>query len=41
MWRRFVISLGFLTVVLTGCDPQVLIARPQAGDYEVVALVAD
>jgi len=43
MWRTFLISLGFLTMVLAGCDPEVLIAKSSVdtGAYEVVALVAD
>ncbi len=41
MWRTFLVSLGFLTVALTACDQEVLIARPSAGDYEIVALIAD
>jgi hypothetical protein len=43
MWRSFLISLGFLTVALAGCDPEVLIAKSSSSDrgaYEVVALVA-
>ena len=43
MWRTFLISLGFFSIVLAGCDPEVLIAKssPDAGGYEVVALVAE
>ena len=41
MWRKCLISLGFLAVVLTACDPQQLIATADPGDYEVVALVAE
>ena len=42
MWRTFLISLGFFSLVLAGCDPEVLIAKPgDPGSYEVVALVAD
>ena len=41
MWRTLLISLGLLTVALTACEEQVLIAQPDAGAYEVVALVAE
>ncbi|CAN5794826.1 hypothetical protein BH11PSE3_BH11PSE3_21860 [soil metagenome] len=40
MWRRFLISLGLMTVALAACDQQLQMAQPQ-GDYEVVALIAD
>jgi hypothetical protein len=40
MWRKCLISLGLLAILVTGCDPQLLIARPDPGDYEVVALIA-
>ena len=30
MWRRYLISLGLLTMVVTGCDPEVLIAKLSA-----------
>jgi hypothetical protein len=41
MFRIILMSLGILVVALSACDQQVLIAKPSAGDYEVVALVAD
>lgn len=41
MWRMLLISLGFMTIALTACEQEVLIAKPSAGDYEVVALTAD
>jgi hypothetical protein len=41
MWRTFLTSLGIFTIVLAGCDPEVLIAKPSADSYEVVAVVAD
>ena len=43
MWRTFLISLAFFSMVLAGCDPEVLIAKPSGdpGAYEVVALVAN
>lgn len=43
MFRRVLASLGFLVLVLTACDQQVLIAGPTAdlGYYEVVGLVAE
>jgi hypothetical protein len=40
MWRTFLISLGFLLIALAACDQEVLIARPDPGAYEIVALVA-
>jgi hypothetical protein len=40
MWRKCLISLGFLAIVLTACDPQLLIAKTDPSDYEVVALIA-
>ena len=40
MWRKCLISLGLLTIVLTACDPQLLIAKPDPRDDEVVALIA-
>jgi hypothetical protein len=40
MWRKCLISLGLLGVVLTACDPQLLLATSDPSDYEVVALVA-
>ena len=36
-----VMSLGVLAVALSACEQEVLLAKPSAGDYEVVALVAD
>ena len=41
MCRMLLISLGIMTVALCACEQEVLIAKPSAGDYEVVALVAD
>lgn len=41
MWRKRLFSLGLLTVVLTACDSQLLIATPDPSDYEVVSLVAE
>ena len=42
MWRTYLISLGLLAMVLAGCNPEVLVAKPSdTGSYEVVALVAD
>lgn len=40
MWRKCLISLGLLGIVVTGCDPQLLIAGPDPSDYEVIALIA-
>ena len=41
MFRIILMSLGILAVALSACDQEVLIAKPSAGDYEVVALMAD
>lgn len=41
MWRKCLISVGLLAIVLTACDPQQLIATSDPSDYEVVALVAE
>ena len=41
MWRIALMSLGILAIALSACDQDVQIAKPAAGDYEVVALVAD
>ena len=41
MWRMALMSLGILGIALSACDQGVQIATPGAGDYEVVALVAD
>ena len=40
MWRKCLSSLGLLGVVLTACDPDLLIAGRDPSDYEVVALIA-
>lgn len=40
MWRKCLTSLGLLAIVLTACDPELLIARSDPSDYEVVALIA-
>ena len=40
MWRKCLISFGLLSMVLTACNPQLLIAKIDPGDYEVVALIA-
>ena len=40
MWRKCLSSLGLLSIALTACDPQLLIAKPDPSDYEVVALIA-
>ena len=40
MWRKCMISFGLLAIMLTACDPQLLIAKPDPSDYEVVALIA-
>jgi hypothetical protein len=41
MWRIALMSLAVLAVALTACEQEVQLAKPGAGDYEVVALVAD
>lgn len=41
MWRRLLICLGISVMAVTACDPEVLIAKPDPSDYEVVALIAD
>ncbi|WP_281291585.1 hypothetical protein [Reyranella soli] len=40
MWRKCLISLGLSAILLTACDPELLISRSDPSDYEVVALVA-
>jgi hypothetical protein len=40
MWRKCLLSLGLLAIVLTACGPQLLIASADPSDYEVVALIA-
>ena len=41
MWRGLFLTLGLLAVALSACGQEVLVAKPSAGDYEVVALVAE
>ena len=41
MWRIALMSLAVLAVALSACEQEVQLAKPAAGDYEVVALVAD
>ena len=41
MWRMALMSLAVLTIALAACEQEVQIAKPLAGDYEVVALMAD
>lgn len=40
MWRKCLNSMGLLAILLTACDPELLIAGPDPSDYEVVALIA-
>ncbi len=40
MLRRFLISVGCVALILAGCNPEFLIAKPDPSDYEVVTLVA-
>jgi hypothetical protein len=40
MWRMVFMTLGLLAVALSACEQDVLVAKPSAGDYEVVALIA-
>ena len=39
MWRKCLISLGLLGVVVTACDSP-LVAGRDPSDYDVVALIA-
>ena len=41
MWRIALMSLAVLAVALSACEQENGIAKPAAGDYEIVALVAD
>jgi hypothetical protein len=41
MWRKCLISLGLSAILLTACDPELLIAMNDPSDYEVVALIAE
>jgi hypothetical protein len=41
MWRIALMSLAVLAVALSACEQEIQIAKPTAGDYEIVALVAD
>ena len=41
MWRIALMSLAVLGIALSACEQETQIAKPAAGDYEVVALVAD
>lgn len=41
MWRIALISLVIAAGALSACGQDVQIAKPAAGDYEIVALVAD
>ena len=41
MWRMALMTPGLLAVALSACEQEVLVAKPSAGDYEVVALVAE
>lgn len=41
MWRITLMSLGILVMALGACEQQTLVANPSAGDYEIVALMAD
>jgi hypothetical protein len=41
MWRVALMSLTVLAVALSACGQEVQIAKPSAGDYEIVALLAD
>ena len=41
MWRIALMSLAVLAVALSACEQEIQIAKPAAGDYEIVALMAD
>ena len=36
MWRIALMSLAVLAVALSACEQETLIAKPAAGDYEIV-----
>ena len=40
MLRKCLISLGLSAIVVTACDPELLMATRDSSDYEVVALIA-
>jgi hypothetical protein len=40
MCRKCLISLGLLAIIVTACDPQLLVAGRDPSDYEIVALIA-
>ena len=40
MCRKCLISFGLMAFVVTACNPQLLIAKMDPSDYEVVALIA-
>ncbi len=41
MWRKALMTLGLVAVALSACEQEVLVAKPSAGAYEIVALVAE
>ena len=41
MWNKCLNLMGFLALLLTGCNPELLIAKHDPGSYEVVALIAE
>jgi hypothetical protein len=41
MLRKFLMSFGLSAVLVTGCDPDMLIAGRDPSDYEVVTQIAD
>lgn len=41
MCRKCLNSMGLLAVLLTACDPELLIAKHDPSSYEVVALIAE
>ena len=40
MWHKCLNTMGLLAILLTACDPELLIAGQDPSDYEVVALIA-
>ena len=41
MGRMALMSLAILAIALSACERELQLAKPGAGDYEIVALMAD
>ena len=41
MLRTFLMSFGLSAILVTACDPDMLLASRDPSDYEVVAIIAD